>query len=101
MNRTNKNNISHTGRRIWAMLRIGLGFIFLWAFLDKLIGLGFSTCRSPETNEVMIQCSKSWLGGGSPTEGFLLHGTYGPLAQFYQGLAGNPAIDALFMVGLL
>jgi thiosulfate dehydrogenase [quinone] large subunit len=46
-------------------------------------------------------CSKAWLEGGSPTLGFLKFGTDGPFADFYQGLAGNTAIDWLFMMGLL
>lgn len=86
--------------RIWGMARIALGFTFLWAFFDKLFGLGFSTCRDGQTGEVVINCSKSWLAGGSPTSGFLQFGTDGPLAGFYQGLAGNPFVDWLFMMGL-
>lgn len=72
------------------VLRLFLGGIFLWAFLDKLLGLGYAT-----------KGGNAWIKGGSPTEGFLTHGTKGPLAEFYQGLAGNAAVDALFMVGLL
>ena len=30
-------------RRSLAVLRLATGFIFLWAFLDKTFGLGFST----------------------------------------------------------
>lgn len=87
--------------RVWGLARIALGFTFLWAFFDKLLGLGFSTCRDGQTGEVVINCSKSWLWGGSPTSGFLQFGTDGPLAGFYQGLAGNIFIDWLFMMGLL
>ena len=32
-------------RRVLATLRMAMGFIFAWAFLDKLFGLGFSTGR--------------------------------------------------------
>lgn len=71
-------------------VRVTLGFVFLWPFLDKLFGLGFST--TPE---------KSWINGGSPTYGFLAHGTQGPLADVYQTIAGHIAIDWLFMLGLL
>ena len=28
---------------VWGALRIVFGWIFLWAFLDKLFGLGFAT----------------------------------------------------------
>ncbi len=75
---------------IWGLLRIALGWIFLWAFLDKIFGLGFST--SP---------AKSWLKGVSPTSGFLKFATKGPLTHLYQALAGHPAVDWLFMLGLL
>ncbi len=71
-------------------LRVAMAFIFLWAFLDKLFGLGFAT--SPE---------KAWLNGGSPTTGFLMNGTKGPFVEFFQSLAGMPVIDWLFMLGLL
>lgn len=71
-------------------LRIGLGFIFLWAFFDKLLGLGFAT--PPE---------RAWILGSSPTFGYLKNATYGPFADFFQSLAGNPIVDFLFMLGLL
>lgn len=75
---------------LWASLRISLGWIFLWAFLDKLLGLGFATARE-----------SAWINGGSPTFGFLSFGTAGPLAPIFQTLAGHPLVDALFMAGLL
>ncbi len=84
-----------------ALLRIGLGSIFLWAFADKLYGLGFSTCRNSETNVVDKMCESAWINGGSPTEGFLNFGTKGPFADFYQSLAGSAFVDWLFMLGLL
>jgi len=67
-----------------------MGWIFFWAFIDKLFGLGFAS--TPE---------KAWIAGGSPTFGFLKFASKGPLAEFYQGLAGNPVVDWLFMSGLL
>jgi thiosulfate dehydrogenase [quinone] large subunit len=73
-----------------AVVRIGLGFVFLWAFVDKLFGLGFAT-----------EAKNAWVNGGSPTKGFLSFGTRGPLADFYQTFAGATLADALFMVGLL
>lgn len=75
---------------IWALLRIGMGWIFLWAFLDKTFGLGFSTALE-----------KAWINGISPTIGFLKFATIGPFASFYQEVAGNPIIDWIFMLGLL
>lgn len=84
-----------------AAARISLGLVFLWAFFDKLFGLGFATCRNVKTDTVTTLCQNAWVHGGSPTLGFLKFATKGPLASFYQGLAGNGLIDALFMSGLL
>lgn len=75
---------------VWAGVRFGLGWIFLWAFLDKMFGLGYSTASE-----------NSWINGGSPTTGFLTYATNGPLAGFYEGLAGNTATDVVFMAALL
>lgn len=86
---------------IWGILRIGMGWTFLWAFLDKTFGLGFATCRDAKTMVVDVMCQKAWVNGGSPTLGFLKFGTKGPLAEFFQGLAGNAIVDNLFMAGML
>lgn len=78
------------GQLFLGLIRIFLGFIFLWAFFDKTLGLGFAT---PLDN--------AWISGGSPTTGFLLNATHGPLSIFYQSLANNLFVDWLFMIGLL
>ena len=85
----------------WALLRMVLGYIFLWAFLDKLFGLGFSTCKDAVSGKVNVGCSQAWLHGGSPTTGFLGHATTGPFAGFYHHLAGHALVDWAFMLGLL
>ena len=83
----------------WGILRICLGIIFLWAFVDKLIGLGYATCNTEEGIQVL--CEKAWISGGSPTYGFLKFAAKGPFALYFQSLAGNPLVDSLFMLGLL
>ena len=87
-----KSNASKTDRTryFWALLRLGMGWIFMWAFLDKLFGLGFAT-----------ESGKGWIDGGSPTFGFLNFGATGPLEGYYNGLAGNAVVDWLFMLGIL
>jgi thiosulfate dehydrogenase [quinone] large subunit len=84
--------IRRPGRELyfWALLRLGLGWIFLWAFIDKLFGLGFAT-----------KSEAAWINGGSPTFGFLKFGTSGPFADFYSGMAGSAVIDWLFMLGMV
>lgn len=75
-------------RRALAGLRLATGFIFLWAFLDKTFGLGYSTASE-----------KSWLQGGAPSQGFLTNAPIGPFKGFFNSIAG-PATDVLFMLGL-
>ncbi len=84
------------GLYAWSLLRIGLGYIFLWAFFDKLFGLKFATCKG-----LSVGCKQAWIHGGSPTAGFLGHATTGPLANFYHHLAGHALVDWGFMLGLL
>ncbi len=62
----------------------------LWAFFDKLFGLGFAT-----------EASKSWFAGTSPTTGFLTNAPDGPLAPLFNSLSGNILVDLSFMGGLL
>ena len=75
---------------VWVLLRLVMGWTMLWAFIDKLLGLGFAT--KPE---------RAWINGGSPTTGFLKNAVQGPFAEFFHSLAGNPFVDWLFMLGLL
>lgn len=88
-------------RAVAGVLRISLGWVFLWAFLDKMFALGFSTGRDAKTGVVDRFGSAAWLNGGSPTKGFLSFGTKGPLADFYRSFAGAAWADWLFMIGLL
>jgi len=85
---------------IWAVTRVSLGLIMLWAFFDKLLGLGNTTCLNAQTNVISVGCEKAWIHGGSPTVGFLKFATKGPFESFYQHIAGNRLVDVLFMAGL-
>jgi thiosulfate dehydrogenase [quinone] large subunit len=77
-------------RYLLAGIRLALGWIFLWAFLDKTFGLGHETVAA-----------KSWLNGGSPTKGFLGSAAKGPFTGFYHSIAGATVTDVLFMAALL
>jgi len=76
-------------RYLNAGIRLALGWVFLWAFLDKLFGLGRAT-----------PADRAWLDGGSPTEGFLTNAALGPFKDAYVSIAGAWWADALFMIGL-
>jgi thiosulfate dehydrogenase (quinone) large subunit len=95
------------GMWAWTVLRILLGWSFLWAFLDKMFGFGFATCRTPETGAIDVLCDSAMLSGGSPTYGFLAFGTEGSHTGFvfeWMASAGPDAIgwaDIGFMSALL
>jgi thiosulfate dehydrogenase [quinone] large subunit len=87
-----KNNLDQV---TLGVLRIAMGFVFLWPFLDKMFGLGFAT--TPEN---------SWLAGTSPTQGFL--NFYGvnqnsPFAFLFSDVLGNTyqLVDIAYMGMLL
>jgi thiosulfate dehydrogenase (quinone) large subunit len=85
-----RNVLTSATRYLLAGLRIALGWIFLWAFLDKLFGLGFAT---PGKN--------AWIDGGNPTLGFLKMGAEGPFTGFYHAIAGATWTNWAFMLALL
>lgn len=95
-----KKHVADGSMYAWALLRIALGYVFLWAFIDKLFGLGFSTCKEAPSGAVSLGCEQAWIHGGSPTNAFLHYAT-GPFANFYHDLAGHGWVDWLFMLGLL
>ncbi|MGW4958292.1 hypothetical protein ACWEPL_13795 [Nonomuraea sp. NPDC004186] len=88
------DNGDATARRpvnyIWAIARISIGWIFLWAFLDKTFGWGFAT-----------PANRAWISGGSPTAGFLKGTGENALGGIFSSLAGQAWVDWLFMAGLL
>ncbi|GGB96243.1 hypothetical protein [Cellulomonas carbonis] len=69
--------------------RIVIGWVFLWAFVDKLFGLGYAT-----------PAERAWLNGGTPAQGYI-GGAEGPFAGFFQSTFQNAFGDVLFMAGLL
>lgn len=97
--------VSGAAAKALAVLRIGFGLTFLWAFFDKLLALGFSTGRTvdPETGAETVDRfgDAAFVNGASPTEGFLGFGSEGPFKDFYNGIAGTAWADWLFMAGLL
>jgi thiosulfate dehydrogenase (quinone) large subunit len=76
--------------RFLAVVRVAVGFVFLWAFLDKTFGLGYAT-----------PYARAWINGGSPTKGFLSRVAVGPFESTFHAWAGAAWADWLFMIGLL
>ena len=77
------------GKIALAVLREVLGFMLIWAFFDKLLGLGRLTDKSA-----------AMINGGSPTEYYLSQLVSGPFEGMWNALAGNQFIDLLLMFGL-
>jgi thiosulfate dehydrogenase [quinone] large subunit len=90
------------GGIFWGLLRIAIGWIFLWAFLDKLLALGFATGRDEETGKIDFFSPDAWIHGGSPTQGFLEFGlhTKDPFESIYSDLAGLGWVDWIYMVSM-
>jgi thiosulfate dehydrogenase [quinone] large subunit len=83
-------NGSALAAKIFAVLRVVTGFIFLWAALDKIFGLHYSTAGE-----------RAWFNGGSPTKGFLSSIDQGPFASVFNHMAGHTIFDILFVAALL
>lgn len=81
--------VNPAGRLLLGLLRLLVGWLFLWAFIDKTWGLGYSTASS-----------SAWVRGGSPTAGFLGSRHTGPLASWFRSIAGATWADYLFMIAL-
>ncbi len=82
---------THTARAyVFGSVRLLMGFVFLWAFLDKTFGFGYAT-----------PSGKGWIDGGSPTKGFLGSVSVGPMESTFHAWAGAAWADWLFMLGLL
>jgi thiosulfate dehydrogenase [quinone] large subunit len=96
---------SDPARKALAVLRIGFGLTFLWAFFDKLLALGYST--GAVTNAAGAKTGidffskDAWIHGGNPTLGFLKFGASGPFKGFYNSIAGEAWVNWAFMLGLL
>ncbi|MEX0651780.1 MAG: hypothetical protein WD186_07120 [Actinomycetota bacterium] len=98
-------------QRVFGFLRVAMGWTFLWAFVDKLFGLGFATGRDAETGAIVFGSADAWVNGGSPTAGVLGFALKGPFKGFYEtitgaqmGAAGPMAagwVDWVFMLSML
>lgn len=86
---------------VWGLLRIAMGWTFLWAFLDKAFALGFSTGRNPETAVIDFFGKDAWINGGSPTDGVLTYALKGPFKGLYDGLAGQTWVEWAYMLSML
>lgn len=80
-------------QRVVAALRVLVGWTFLWAFLDKLLALGFSTGRA-EDGTIEFFSEGGWLFGGSPTAGAVGFALKGPFVEPIQTVTGFTMTEA-------
>ena len=94
------------GMWAWTVLRLLLGWSFFWAFVDKMFGLGFATCRL-EGGAIDFGCDAAMISGGSPTYGFLNFATQGSHTGGWLDWMAPAAADAIniadvgFMLAML
>ncbi|MFL6123631.1 hypothetical protein [Actinophytocola sp.] len=81
--------VSAAAGPVAAVLRVVTGLVFVWAFVDKVFGLGYAT-----------PAKGAWINGGSPTKGFLGSLDHGPFADMFRSWAGAGFADWLFMLAL-
>jgi thiosulfate dehydrogenase [quinone] large subunit len=85
-------------QRVFAVLRLAMGWTFLWAFLDKAFALGFSTGRVVDdagaTLKIAFFGDAAWIHGASPTAGVLGFALKGPFTHFYQTITGYQMTQA-------
>jgi thiosulfate dehydrogenase [quinone] large subunit len=83
---------------VMGLLRLALGWTFLWAFLDKAFALGFSTGRVVDEAGATVNIDffgdAAWINGGSPTAGVLGFALKGPFTDFYQTITGFQMTEA-------
>jgi thiosulfate dehydrogenase (quinone) large subunit len=94
-----KVRIPRAGAITAAILRLGIGFVYLWAFLVQGLGVTYSNQvvnqSAPSPTEVQYDwhigydADSGWISSGfshSPTAGYIDNNTHGPLAPIEQNL---------------
>jgi thiosulfate dehydrogenase (quinone) large subunit len=102
-------------QRVVGVLRLAMGWTFLWAFLDKAFALGFSTGRvlndAGQTVRIDFFGQDAWIHGASPTAGVVGFALKGPFVNAIQTMTGYQMtqtgpqvagwVDWVYMVSLL
>ena len=102
-------------QRVMGILRLAMGWTFLWAFLDKAFALGFSTGRvltdTGQTVRIDFFGQDAWIHGASPTAGVVGFALKGPFVNTIQTVTGYQMtqtgphvagwVDWVYMVAML
>jgi thiosulfate dehydrogenase [quinone] large subunit len=110
MDRDGRVQIPRAGAITAALLRLGLGFLYLWAFVSQGFGVGYTNTDTPATASAPVtygwhfsyDADNGWITSGfehSPT-GPYVDKTHGPTAWVVQNLpAGVDDFGWMFAIG--
>lgn len=113
MDRAGRIRIPRAGAVTAAILRIGIGLIYLWAFVAQGFGIGYTNqtvngdTAAPAPVEYhwnfTVDTDQGWITSGfthSPTEAYVDNNTHGPLAFIPQNLpVGLDDFGWMFAIG--
>jgi thiosulfate dehydrogenase [quinone] large subunit len=113
MDREGRIRIPRAGAITAAILRIGIGLIYLWGFISAGFGVHYTNQvvdnNAPAPQEVQyhwdfeVNTDDGWITSGfshSPTEGYVDNNTHGPLAFIPQNLpVGLDDFGWMFAIG--
>ena len=98
-------------QRVFGVLRLMMGWTFLWAFIDKAFALGFHTGRLEDGTIDFFAKDVAWFNGGSPTAGAVGFAVHGPFTDTFHTVTGfqmtqaGPQVagwfDVFYMVSML
>jgi thiosulfate dehydrogenase [quinone] large subunit len=107
-----KVRIPRAGAVASAILRLGIGFVYLSAFVSQGFGVGYTNQvvnqSAPATTEVQYEwdftfdADNGWISSGfqhSPTAGYIDNNTHGPLAPIVQNLP-NGLVDFMWIFAI-
>jgi thiosulfate dehydrogenase (quinone) large subunit len=104
MDAAGRIRIPRGGARTAALLRIGLGLMYLWAFISQGLGVGYTNVRStaqpPPADSAApapvvyrwtfsYDADQGWITSGfkhSPTEGYIQKNAHGPIGTLLKDL---------------
>ena len=89
-----RHQVGRTAGVVWGLLRIAMGWTFLWAFLDKAFALGFSTGRNRDRRDRLLRQGR--LDQRRVPDGRRTHlRAEGSVQGLYDGLAGRRGSSGL------
>lgn len=84
--------LTRGGANVAALLRIGLGLLYLWAFISQGFGVTYTNTETPTSSTAEVSTDKSWHFGYDADEGWISSGfTHSPTEGYTNNLDGPVA----------